>query len=143
MLRGSLNFEERKQDVETNSQSLLVVFFGFMGSKPRHMQKYHQIFNEFKNSLTIHTIYPLRSWKDTFKTHRLKSLATDSLNYIATFIEKKRKLNKKPIVIFYAFSNAGAILVSIINDLLCNHNKYKNMLHEHELFINGIIFESC
>eukprot|EP00483_Globobulimina_turgida_P001992 UN01994 len=123
--------------------SVLVVFFGFMGSKPRHIEKYQEIFRECKNSLTIHAVYPLRNCRDTFKKYRIKYLAQNTLNYVANFIKQENTSNNNPIVIFYVFSNAGGILMAIINDLLCQDNKYKNMLNRDELFINGIVYESC
>eukprot|EP01084_Bolivina_argentea_P006823 12894_1 len=126
--------------MESNKKkSILVVLVGWTGSKPKHMQKYYEIFDEFKNSLTIHTVYPISYQAEFMKKNKINSLAQDTLNFIASFI----KSNRNPIVIFYIFCNSGAFLMAAVNNLLCADNKYKNMFDKNELVINGIIFESC
>eukprot|EP01083_Nonionella_stella_P082844 228817_1 len=128
------------EDLET--KSLLLILFGFMGSKPRYMQKYHKIVDGMQN-ITIHTVYPMKNSHSIFKTQRLNTLAKETLEYTAQFIEKEIKANHTPFVVFYVFSNAGGILMATINDVLCDHPPYKHMFETSKIFINGIIFESC
>eukprot|EP01083_Nonionella_stella_P082843 228816_1 len=88
------------EDLET--KSLLLILFGFMGSKPRYMQKYHKIVDGMQN-ITIHTVYPMKNSHSIFKTQRLNTLAKETLEYTAQFIEKEIKANHTPFVVFYVF----------------------------------------
>ena len=124
------------KEMEAEKRSLVLVCFGFMGSQPRHIQKYHALFADFKDSLVVHTVYPFRNYKDLMAPkQRLKSLGIETLQFLQTQIASKSKSNsnsKEPVVLFYVFSNAGSMLMATMNDLLCD-----------QVYIDGIIYDSC
>eukprot|EP01083_Nonionella_stella_P037392 101927_1 len=135
-------------DQAENARHVLVIMLGWGAANPRHLSKYKAVYDTYEDyvdrkgddSWPVHTIvkqYIAPIHMSMVNICMLHKWAIPILNAIK---DHRESFGSSSYVFVHAFSTAGAINLSVMNDLITKDKYYQSM--QDMLYYDGIIYDS-